>query len=137
MATWIIIGRPLKSKPNQRLCNQRPRKCCCLCKPAALQYHDCRGCVFETLLTKPSKVEGTDQQAYAAIRSQWPCDPAVCRLLFGPKIVTTLLHMGSDRLQHHVSLFNDQVEHPWCTMHACGQTSQWSTITQCVAHSTL
>ncbi|KAL3148548.1 hypothetical protein ABBQ38_013984 [Trebouxia sp. C0009 RCD-2024] len=75
-----------------------------------------KGCVFETLLTKPSKVEGTDQQAYAAIRSQWPCDPAVCRLLFGPKIVTTLLHMGSDRLQHHVSLFNDQyiVKPPRC-----------------------
>ncbi|KAL3137232.1 hypothetical protein ABBQ32_006782 [Trebouxia sp. C0010 RCD-2024] len=93
-----------------------------------------KGCVFETLNTKPSKLEATDQQAYAAIRSQWPCDPAVCRLLFGPKmtrLVTSLLRIGSGGLQHHVSLFNDQyiVKPPRCPQSgfAWHRDSDWCT----------
>ena len=81
--------------------------------PAALEYLGCRGCVFETLLAKPSKLEATNQQSYAAIRSQWPCDPAVSQLLFGPKItalVSALLcTYSSSKPKQHVSLFNDQV----------------------------
>ena len=62
-------------------------------------------------MAKPSKLEATDQQAYTAVRRQWPCDPAVCQLLFGLKIstlVTALLHTSSTP-KHHLSLFNDQV----------------------------
>lgn len=80
--------------------------------PVVLEYLGCRGCVFETLLAKPSKLEATDQQCYAATRSQWPCDPAVCQLLLGPKItalVSALLCTHSSKSKQHLSLFNDQV----------------------------
>lgn len=107
-AKSTTIGRPRKSK-SSALCASYFTGSAMLLHP--LWNIGCRGCVFETLLAKPSKLEATDQQSYVTIRSQWPCDPAVCQLLFGVKITTlvsALLSCPSTPKQH-LSLFNDQV----------------------------
>lgn len=106
MAVWIKTGKPRTSKQFAHAAMLLPPL------PAALQHFDCRGCIFETLQTKPSKLEATDQHAFAALRGHWPCAAAVCRMLFESKItslVAALLHMGSSTPRHHISLFNDQV----------------------------
>lgn len=93
-----------------------------------------KGCIFETLQTKPSKLEATDQHAFAALRGHWPCAAAVCRMLFESKItslVAALLHMGSSTPRHHISLFNDQyiVKPPKCPQSgfAWHRDSDWCT----------
>lgn len=68
-----------------------------------------KGCIFETLLGKPGKAQATHQQAYAAIRSRWPCDPAVCQMLLGPKIANVVAALlCSSTAKSNLCLFNDQ-----------------------------
>lgn len=109
-AKSTTIGRPRKGKPSSSYASHSQSQSSAAA--STLEHLGCRGCIFETLLAKPSKLEATDQQSYATIRSQWPCDPAVCQLLFGLKITTlvsALLHTCSNTPKQHLSLFNDQV----------------------------
>ena len=71
-----------------------------------------RGCIFETLPGRPSSLLATDHTAYANQRSQWPCSPAACSLLLGPKVaqlVTALFGSTAGGTHQCPKLFNDQV----------------------------
>lgn len=91
-----------------------------------------KGCIFESLPGKPSRLLAGDRDTYVQQRSLWPCCPTACKLLLGTKVthlVATLLGCPSANMHDCPRLFNDQyiVKPPTCVASgfAWHQDSDW------------
>ena len=92
----------------------RCRYACCTARLIAQAYDHCcyRGCIFESLPGKPSRLLAVDYNTYVQQRSLWPCCPSACKLLLGTKVthlVAALLGCPSANMHDCPRLFNDQV----------------------------
>ncbi|DBA66364.1 TPA: hypothetical protein ACH3X2_002350 [Trebouxia sp. C0005] len=91
-----------------------------------------KGCIFESLPGKPSRLLAVDHDTYVQQRSLWPCCPSACKLLLGTKVmhlVAALLGCPSTNMHNCPRLFNDQyiVKPPGCVTSgfAWHQDSDW------------